>query len=236
MSPSVTAPTSDRRRQRPLNRASILDGAVVLIEREGPGALTMRRLGAALGVEGMALYHHFESRDDLLDAIGDRLLEPLQELELDVDWRDACRRFATALRAAAVAQPATFQLLGLQPFDTPHLLRPVERLLGVLVKAGFTPGEALGIYRATVSYARGYALAEATGFTVDAARPAGRRHLATLPRAEFPILRGRAKDLAELGPDAAYELGLEAMLAGLADPAAGPRRRRVGRRAKRPSP
>ncbi|MGH2882097.1 MAG: helix-turn-helix domain-containing protein, partial [Solirubrobacteraceae bacterium] len=58
MSPTATVPTSDRQRQHPLNRALILDGAVALIEREGPGALTMRRLGAALGVEGLALYHH----------------------------------------------------------------------------------------------------------------------------------------------------------------------------------
>jgi AcrR family transcriptional regulator len=224
MPPAAAPARSGRQPQRPLNRDRILQGAVALIEREGPGALTMRRLGAALGVEGMAIYHHFDSRDELLDAIGDRLLEPLQELELNVDWREACRRFATGLRDVAVAQPATFRLLGLQPFDTPASLRPVERLVGVLVKAGFTPAGALGIYRATVSYARGYALAEATGFTVDAARAAGRRRLAALPRAEFPILGGRAKELAPLGPDAAFELGITAMLTGLADPGA-PRRR-----------
>jgi AcrR family transcriptional regulator len=233
---SAAAPARPARQPpRPLNRELILDGAVALIEREGPGALTMRRLGAALGVEGMAIYHHFDSRDDLLNAIGDRLLEPLKELELRIDWREACRRFATELRDVAVAKPATFRLLGLQPFDTPASLRPVERLLGVLVEAGFTPAAALGIYRATVSYARGYALAEATGFTVDAARAAGRRRLAALPRAEFPILGGRAKGLAELRPDAAFELGLTAMLAGLADPDTGKRIPRRNRRSKRAS-
>ena len=119
--------------------------------------------------------------------------------------------------------PTTFQLLGLQPFDTPSSLRPVERLLTVLVERGFSPGNALAIYRATVSYARGYALAEATGFTVDAARPGGRRRLAALRRSEFPILAGRAKELAELDADAAYEFGLRALLSGFLDPAvAGP--------------
>ena len=66
----------------------------------------------------MALYHHFDGRDELLVAIGDRLLEPLQELELGDDWRAACRRFAIALRDVAVAHPATFELVGLQPLDT----------------------------------------------------------------------------------------------------------------------
>jgi AcrR family transcriptional regulator len=176
----------------------------------------MRRLGARLGVEGMAIYHHFDSRDELLDAIGERLLGPLDDLELGDEWREACRRFAGTLRDTALARPATFQLLGLQPFDTPTLLGPVERLLQVLIDEGYNPSAALGIYRATVSYARGYALAEATGFTVDAERPGGRQRLAALPAGEFPILGGRANDLAELDADAGWELGLEGLLSGLA--------------------
>ena len=215
--------TSSRRPRRPppapLNRDVILDAAIELIEHDGPSALSMRRLGSRLGVEGMAIYHHFAGRDELLSAIGDRLLTPLHALDADGDdWREACRRFATALRNVAVARPATFQLLGLQPFDTPTSLQPVEQLLEVLVAAGFTPGTALGIYRAIVSYARGYALAEATGFTVDAAHTAGRQRLRALPSDAFPILAGRAKELAELDADAGYELGLSALLAGLPDP------------------
>jgi AcrR family transcriptional regulator len=218
MVPTATSASERRPPERPLNRDVILDRAVALIEREGPEALSMRRLGAALGVEGMAIYHHFASRDALLSAIGDRLLEPMDRLELDGDWREACRRFAIALRDIAVARPATFQLLGLKPLDTTSSLRAVERLMGVVVERGFEPATALAIYRATVSYARGYALAEATGFTVDAAQRAGRKRLAALPREEFPILAGRAQELAELDADAGYELGLRALLAGFPDP------------------
>jgi len=223
---------------RPLNRDVILDRAVALIEAEGPGALSMRRLGASLGVEAMAIYHHFAGRDELLSAIGDRLLEPLHEIELGDDWREACRTFATALRNVAVARPATFQLLGLQPFDTHSALGPVERLLNVLVTAGFTPAGALAVYRATVSYARGYALAEATGFTVDAARPPGRRRLGTLPREQFPILAGKAREMAALDADTGYELGLNALLSGFTDPGVAEHkpgnRRRKKLRASRP--
>jgi AcrR family transcriptional regulator len=203
---------------RRLNRDVILDAAIGLIESEGPGALSMRRLGASLGVEAMAIYHHFANREELLSAIGDRLLEPLHDLQLGDDWREACWRFATALRDIAVARPATFQLLGLQPFDTPVSLQPVERLVGVLVAHGFGPGAALAIYRTTVSYARGYALAEATGFTVDAAQPGGRQRLAALPGGRFPILSGRAREMASLDADTGYELGLQALLRGFDEP------------------
>jgi AcrR family transcriptional regulator len=204
------------RRRAPLTRQSIVTGAIALIEREGPDALSMRRLGAWLGVQGMALYHHFSSREDLLGAIADELLAPLDKVELTDDWSEACRRFATTLRSVAAERSATFQLVGLQPFDSAFALQPVERLLQVLVRAGFPPHRALGIYRAIVSYARGYALAEVTGFTVDATRQAGRRLLRGLPVDEFPILAGQAEELAALDADDAYLMGLDAMLLGLA--------------------
>ena len=215
--PRAAASVTDRPPQRPLNRDVILDGAVALIEGEGPGALSMRRLGATLGVEAMAIYHHFDSRDELLTAIGDRLLRPLHELEGSNDWREACRRFATALRDIAVAQPATFQLLGLQPFDTPVSLAPVERLLDVLVGTGS------GRRRRWRSTAPPSATPAATHWPRRPDSPSTRHDLrppaagAAAPR-EFPILAGRAAELATLDADAAYELGLQALLTGLADP------------------
>ena len=182
----------------------------------------MRRLGGALGVEGMAIYHHFEGRDDLLAAIAERLFEPLQDAGLDGDWRGSCAAFAIRLREIALARAATFALVGLQPFGQASLI-PVERLVSILVSAGFDPATALAIYRATVSYARGYALAEATGFTVDAAGAEGLQRLRTLNVEEFPVLAGRAAELIELDPDRAFRLGLDALLRGLDEPGAAAR-------------
>lgn len=203
---------------RPLSVERIVDAAVSLIERDGPEALSMRRLGARLGVEGMALYHHLDGREELLRAIADRLLEPLHELDLGDAWREGCRQFATALRDVAVARPATFRLVGLEPLDTPGAVRPVERVLAMLVANGFGPADALAVYRAVASYARGYALAEATGFTVDAQDAGARRRLAALDRDEFPILAGQTHELAALDADAGFERGLSALLAGLPEP------------------
>ncbi len=208
---------SEAAARRPLTRDRILDAAIDLIERDGPGALSMRRLGSALGVEGMAIYHHFEGREDLIGAIAERLLEPLHVLDCCGDWRPACDAFATRLREIAVRALATFQLVGLQPLGEASL-EPVERLLEALVDAGFDPGTALAIYRATVSYARGYALAEATGFTVDAAGGSGLERLRALSVEQFPVLAGRAPELAELDPDRAFRLGLNALLVGVEDP------------------
>lgn len=218
MSEAAISTRRTRGTHRPLSVERIVDAAVSLIEREGPDALSMRRLGARLGVEGMALYHHLDGREELLRAIAYRLMEPLHELDLGDDWREACRQFATSLRDVAVARPATFRLVGLEPLDTPGALRPVERLLAILVANGFGPADALAVYRAVASYARGYALAEATGFTVDAHDSSARRRLATLNRDEFPILAGSTDQLATLDADTGFERGLSALLAGLPEP------------------
>jgi AcrR family transcriptional regulator len=204
--------------QPPLSLDAITTAAMALIEREGFDALSMRRLGSELGVEAMSLYYYVNGREELLDAIGDRMIAPLAELELEPDWRRACAQFAEALRDIARERSGTFRLLGLKPLDTPGSLFAVERLVAALVDAGFSPPDALAVYRAVASYARGYALAEATGFTVDAAAPQGRRRLRALSADEFPILHGRVDELTALDPDSAFTRGLEALLTGFPDP------------------
>jgi AcrR family transcriptional regulator len=200
---------------KPLSRQRIVCTAIELLERDGAAALTMRRLGAELDVEAMSLYHHVANRDDLLAAIGAELLRPLDVLALDDGWQDACRAFATTLRRIATTSPTTFGLYGLQPFEGADALRAVERMLAALMAGGFDAPGALAVYRAVASYARGYALAEVTGFTVDAAAAPTRERLAALPADDFPILAGRIDELATLDSDRAFALGLEALIAGL---------------------
>ena len=61
-----------RRPRPPLTRESIADAALRLIDREGLEALTMRRVGAELGVEAMAIYHHIPDKESLVEAVMER--------------------------------------------------------------------------------------------------------------------------------------------------------------------
>ena len=218
MTVRTTGVTGAPARRSRLSRERIVDAAIALIERDGSDALSMRRLGNDLGVEGMAIYRYIDGRDALVQAIGDRLLEPLHGVEMTGGWRAAADRFATALRAIAVHYPGTFPLIGFQPLDTATKLQTVERLLHALIADGFDACDALAIYRVLAAYARGYALAEATGFTVDASQPAGRSRLHDLAPDEFPILGGRVCELAHLDADRGFRVGLDALLAGLPNP------------------
>ena len=99
--------------------------------------------------------------------------------------------------------------------STPRLAEGIERLLQALVTQGVSAVDALAIYRAVASYARGYALAETTGFTVDATSAAARERLRALPAADFPVLGGQAGELAALDADRGFAHGLDALLTGL---------------------
>ncbi|QEC48199.1 TetR family transcriptional regulator [Baekduia soli] len=203
-----------RTRRAGLTRERILRAALALVEREGAEALTMRRLGDELGVEAMSLYNHVPNREAVLDGLGELLMARIEIPEPGSDWTDACRAFAGQLRTLTLHHPQAFRLIGLRPLASPAALRPVERLLQCLVSAGSTPAAALGVYRSVASYARGYALAEVTGFTVDASTAAARRPLRALAAEEFPVLRRSVKELSALTPDQAFASGLEALLAG----------------------
>lgn len=56
---------------RPGTDRRILAAARTLFEREGPGAVSMRRVAEAVGITPMAIYRHFRNRDALLKRIGD---------------------------------------------------------------------------------------------------------------------------------------------------------------------
>src|SRR5258706_15273309 len=65
-------------RRKPLSRDRILDTALAIVDEEGIEALSMRKLGQALGYEAMSLYNHVANKDDLLDGILDLVLAEME--------------------------------------------------------------------------------------------------------------------------------------------------------------
>ncbi|HEX4035825.1 MAG TPA: TetR/AcrR family transcriptional regulator C-terminal domain-containing protein [Solirubrobacteraceae bacterium] len=195
-----------RRRGRPakLSRQAILAAALALLDREGADALTMRRLGSELGVEAMSLYRHVKDRDELLEGLADFLATELEPQRGEVEWPDALRTFAGELRALARRHPAAFGLVGMQVLATPYVLRPIEEVLASLRSGGFTPARAILAYRLVSSYARGYALAELSGFAIEVA-----------PDVPLPAVRALGRRLGSEPTDSSFRAGLETIIAGL---------------------
>lgn len=83
-----------------MDRNTITDAALTLVERHGEEALTLRRLAGEIGVTANALYRYFESRDMLVaaaaDAVARRLYVAIEkgiaELPSDVAVQDRVRK------------------------------------------------------------------------------------------------------------------------------------------------
>jgi AcrR family transcriptional regulator len=85
------------------NRSDVLDHAVTLLATHGLAALTMRRLGAELGVQPSAIYHHFESKQALLGAVADEILARGARPRQATEWPDRLREVCSELREAMLA-------------------------------------------------------------------------------------------------------------------------------------
>jgi len=81
------------------DRQSIVDRALRLLDDVGLPDLSMRRLAAELDVQASALYWHFESKQELLGAVADRILRTVP----DPDETLSPMRTAASIRDALLA-------------------------------------------------------------------------------------------------------------------------------------
>lgn len=101
-------------------KGDIVERAVVVLDDHGLADLSMRRIAAELGLQPSALYHHFASKQELLAAVADELLDRgARPLDVDLAWDVAVVAAAHALRDAMLAYRdgaelvATVQAFGL---------------------------------------------------------------------------------------------------------------------------
>lgn len=103
-SAGTTGPDEPGDARTPLTRERILAAALSLVEREGPAALSMRRLARDLGVEAMSLYNHVGGKAEILDGLAELFLIAIElPPERGDSWEDRIRALARAFRKAALA-------------------------------------------------------------------------------------------------------------------------------------
>ena len=112
--------------------------AVVIADRDGLAALSMRRLAEELGVEAMSLYHHVPSKAALLDAMADALTRGLPESPPG-DWRDCLAAAGRGWRDLARRHPGAFVLLATRSTAGAAMLARGAVILERLQGAGFGP-------------------------------------------------------------------------------------------------
>ncbi|MFE5908180.1 TetR/AcrR family transcriptional regulator [Streptomyces wedmorensis] len=220
-------PEGSRQRRRPTKQGAVLserlivDTALRLIAQHGAEALSVRRLGAALGADPTALYRYFRNTDALLLAVADEMIGRAQEgWTATGDWRTDLRAMGVRINSCYRNNPQAAVLAAHRTTGRPHETRAVERILGILRTAGFPDELAVRIYHAFVDQALAFAAQDAAAAALPpAAREKdeevwhevyGRLSPDTHPHiaATFPLL---AADMSGSG----YPFALELMLAAI---------------------
>ncbi|MCC3274496.1 MULTISPECIES: TetR/AcrR family transcriptional regulator C-terminal domain-containing protein [unclassified Arthrobacter] len=207
-----------------LNRDLVLNAALELVDAEGLAALTMRSLAQKLGCDPMSIYRYAKNRAALLDGVAETVMNELDIFPDDPDWQAQLRRNAHNVRFLALKHPHTVPLLVTRPLSIPlglrplGTLRPLEEILALLTRAGFTPADALHVYRAYYGFVYGHILNELQELVVDPEEKEAvlRLGLYRLPAKDFPNLRTLAPDLADYDGEAELDQGLDILLTGLA--------------------
>ncbi|WP_328432609.1 TetR/AcrR family transcriptional regulator [Streptomyces sp. NBC_00453] len=227
MSERVVPPDA-RRRRRPTKQGVVLSEELIvatalrLIEEHGAEALSVRRLGHALGADPSSLYRYFRHTDDLMLAVTDELIgSTLRTWRPTGDWRADLRDLGLRMHAGSLAHPRASVLSSYRVTGRVYEIHAVETILGVLRDAGFPDGEAVRIYHAFVDQSLAFgALDSASSALPKAAREAEtavwRATYARLPADTHPHIAATARHLVAEMRHSSYPVALDLFLSAAA--------------------
>jgi AcrR family transcriptional regulator len=214
--------TTENERVR-LSKETVVDRALELADSGGPEALTIRKLAQSLGVTPMALYWHFRSKDELLNALAERVWG---EINLTLDpaahWTQRFRGLMESLVAVLRAHPAAPDLLLHDEKNSESALRATEVTLELLRGAGFDQLRASTIARSTLWTGIMLVMSEpgAHPGMSDEDRVEQQRKtrltFSLLPESRFPRIVECASPLTSCDdPDFHYKFGIDLFIAGV---------------------
>ena len=145
----------------PLTRDRIIEAALHIVDGQGLGRLTMRRLGDALQVEAMAIYHHMpRGKEELLDGLVSHVA--VLPARPGGDWRQALREWAAAYRARLMAHSGVLPLVVTRR-NPAALTDTAASVREILYRAGLPEGAAADGAHALLGYVIGQAALEMRG-------------------------------------------------------------------------
>jgi AcrR family transcriptional regulator len=217
---SVTVQSGERVRA-PLSREQVLAGAVRYVDEHGLDALSMHKLGAALGVRGMSLYKHVANKDDLLDGIVERLWAEIPTEPVADNWRDAIHHLGAALRDLVHRHPHAAPLLTSRQTIHERSLLVCEAQLRVMREAGVPEQCAVALLRTVLVYGIGHGLAELAmpdltdqGTEDEVTRVRRVTNLLT-PQASDDLVRTAMLVCGDYDMTDQFDIGLDLMIRGL---------------------
>lgn len=219
-----TVPVQRRRglRRGTLTVDMLVTESLRLLDEHGIDGFSLPKLGRALGADQTAVYRHFSSKDDLVLAIADRLIEEaMTDFVMRDCWIDTLDEMARRLRRTYQAHPAAASISHYRTTQRPAELRTVDVIIGALLAAGFEGAQAALMYRVVGDFALAGAGFEASFLALDERlkqtdRSAWTSAYLAVTVAEHPNIAQIRTHLPEVVDDEIFETLLGLVLDGLA--------------------
>lgn len=182
-------PAEKTARGKGLTREMLITAALKIADSEGLEALSMRRLGAELGVDPMAAYRHLPNKEALLDGVVEAVVT---EVDLAVDpqlpWRAQIRQLVDADLHTMLQHPNVLSLVARRPLTTPGALQLVERALQIMDGAGIPRHESILAINVMGFLITSQALAMSASAADERTPEELQALFGSLPRSEFPLI------------------------------------------------
>jgi len=214
-----------RRARGSLSREEILDGAQELVEAQGLQQLSMPALAKHLKSGVTSIYWYFRSKDDLLEALTDRVTKDMY-LKLppigDGAWDDELVGYFTAFRNLLEATPIyrevfayRARLLFTRAAFAPAIFRRLDDGLSLFMRAGLSAEQAAEAFNACSNFTRGFVILE-HGLESESVDPAMTEKLHHIDASKFPTL-GQLEDFDRVMwlDDNQFQFGLRLLIAGI---------------------
>jgi TetR/AcrR family transcriptional regulator, tetracycline repressor protein len=152
-----------------LHKRDVVEAATAILDNYGIADLTMRRLGRELNVSPGALYWHFANKQQLLGAIADRVLEPVDDAP--DEWRDRVAGICGRLRDALLSHTDGAELVSASfaAGQSEAMARILAGLADAASDAGVDTAHAELAARTVVYYVLGFTADEQSRLQWDAA-------------------------------------------------------------------
>jgi AcrR family transcriptional regulator len=239
---STTEPPSAPRRRKPprrpladvaawdqapprqfVTREQIVREALGLLDEVGFDGLTTRRLAERLGIQSASLYNHMRDKQELLTLLANAISREVGPPPADAPWRTQLEAIGHDYRRVLLRhRDAARILLTTLPLGPDRLLL-IERVLGVLRAAGFSPTSAADAANVFNTFVTGFVQDETRALPrtelqqvpVEQLNEQVRQSFKRLPAERYPSLVALADELVNPDMDRQFNFGLTALLSGL---------------------
>ena len=201
-------------RPREHTHEEFVDAAIRIVDSEGLEALTLRRLGAEVGVSFTAMYTYFATREDLITALVERITADVIKgvVPKGDSVRDQLIAIGLSARRALARYPRLAAVYVSAQSDVVDDGQVMLTVAGLLEHAGLSGRDVAIAYRVIESYVLGASIFD-FGAAPEHLAIRRRRYLAS----GHPDFKAVAKSDKAIGEhnDEAFERGLELILTGL---------------------